>query len=361
MPQLPLSRSLGRRTKEVMLRTMRILSVFVCIVLLLGATTVHAATDSLGGGRARPVPEAGGPTPVRVGFFVLDLSRVDDVLQEFVIDFRLEARWHDSRIVTPEEAPARAGEVLPLEEVWHPSLTLVNQRRIWARFPEQVVIQSDGSLSYGQRYYGTFSAPLDLRDFPLDEQVVRIVVGSRRYDVDELEILAFERLMGALGQSTLPNWEVGAGRFSSTTIGIPSFGKQFAAAVYEIPLKRGSGYFVWKVVLPLCLIVAMSWAVFWIDPRELGSQLGLSASAVLTLVAFQWSLGQFLPRVSYMTTLDHFLIVSMIFVFLALGEAITSTRLALRGHSEVAFKLDRVCRITFPISFCAIVSVIFLL
>jgi hypothetical protein len=186
------------------------------------------------------------------------------------------------------------------------------------------------------------------------------VAGSKRYGVDELEILPFERLMGALGQSTLPNWDVGAGRFSSTTIGIPSFGKQFAAAVYAIPLKRGSGYFIWKVVLPLCLIVAMSWAVFWIDPRELGSQLGLSASAVLTLVAFQWSLGQFLPRVSYMTTLDHFLIVSMIFVFLALAEAITSTRLARGDHFQFALGLDRACRFLFPISFCAIVSFIFL-
>jgi hypothetical protein len=334
---------------------------FVCIALLLGATTVDAAMDSLGGGRTRPMPEDSGPTPVRVGFFILDLSRVDDVLQEFVIDFRLEARWYDPRIVTAREAPARAGEVLPLEEVWHPALTLVNQRRIWARYPEQVVIQSDGSLAYGQRYYGTFAAPLDLRDFPLDEQVARIVTGSKRYGVDKLEILPFGRLMGSMGQSTLPNWEVGEGRFTSTTIGIPSFGKQFAAAIYEIPLKRGSGYFVWKVVLPLCLIVAMSWAVFWIDPRELGSQLGLSASAVLTLVAFQWSLGQFLPRVSYMTTLDHFLIVSMIFVFLALGEAITSTRFALRGRSELASKLDRVCRIAFPVTFSVIVSFIFLL
>jgi len=33
------------------------------------------------------VPEDSGPTPVRIGFFILDLSRVDDVLQEFVIDF----------------------------------------------------------------------------------------------------------------------------------------------------------------------------------------------------------------------------------------------------------------------------------
>jgi len=343
-----------------MLQPMRLSCLLLCILLLLGAATVvHAATDSLGGGRARPAPEAG-PTPVKIGFFILDLSRVDDVLQEFVIDFRLEARWYDSRVVSVDEAPARAGEMLPLEEVWHPSLTIVNQRRIWPRFPEQVVIQSDGSLAYGQRYYGTFAAPLDLREFPLDEQVVRIVTGSKRYGVDELEILPFDPLMGSLGESTLPNWKVGEGRFESTTIGIPSFGTQFAAAIYAIPLKRGSGYYIWKVVLPLCLIVTMSWAVFWIDPRELGSQLGLSASAVLTLVAFQWSLGQFLPRVSYMTTLDHFLIVSMLFVFLALAEAITSTRLARGDHLEVAVRLDRTCRILFPVSFCAIVSFIFL-
>lgn len=29
------------------------------------------------------------------------------------------------------------------------------------------------------------------------------------------------------------------------------------------------GFCIWKVLVPLALIVMMSWAVFWIDPAEL--------------------------------------------------------------------------------------------
>ncbi len=326
-------------------------------LLVFGNAIAEAASDALAGGRERPPGE--GPTRVEVGFFVLDLSHIDDVMQEFRIDFRLEVRWRDPRVVTADEAPARAGETLSLDDVWHPSMVLVNQRRIWTRLPDQVVIQSDGSLSYGQRYYGTFAVPLDLRDFPMDQQAIRIVAGSNRYGADEVEIRPFERLMGSLGRFSVPNWSIDAGRFEATTIGIPSFGKRFAAAVYEIPVSRSSGYFLWKIVLPLCLIVAMSWAVFWIDPRELGPQLGLSTAAVLTLVAFQWSLGHFLPRVSYLTTLDRFLIAATLFVFLALAEAVTSTRLARTDRPERAAALDRICRVGFPLTFFAVVAVIF--
>ena len=39
-------------------------------------------------------------------------------------------------------------------------------------------------------------------------------------------------------------------------------------------------------VLPLTLIVFMSWAVFWIKPGLLPPQIGVSTSAILTLIAF---------------------------------------------------------------------------
>ena len=50
----------------------------------------------------------------------------------------------------------------------------------------------------------------------------------------------------------------------------------------------------------------MSWAVFWINPRYLPAQVGVSTSAVLTLIAFQFSLGYLLPKVSYLTRADRF-------------------------------------------------------
>jgi hypothetical protein len=266
-------------------------------------TDPGATVSGLAGGFPRPDAD-GPPTVVEMGFFVLDVSHIGDVDQEFVVDFRLEARWRDPRVVTAAEAPARAGEVLSLEEAWHPSLILLNQRRIWKRFPDQLVIQADGSMAYGQRFFGTFAAPLDLRRFPFDEQVLKLIAGSNRYGPEEVDIRPFDALMGSLGRFTVPNWMVGEGRFEATAIGIPSLGTRFAAATWTIPVQRGSPYFVWKVIVPLCLIVAT------------------------------------------------------LFVFLALAEAVVSTRLA-RSDVERARRLDRVCRWAVPLAFAG--SLVFVL
>ena len=41
----------------------------------------------------------------------------------------------------------------------------------------------------------------------------------------------------------------------------------------QYDLKRRSDFYIWKVVVPMLLVVLMSWSVFWIDPVNIGAQL----------------------------------------------------------------------------------------
>ncbi len=49
---------------------------------------------------------------------------------------------------------------------------------------------------------------------------------------------------------------------------------------------------------------------------------------MLTLIAYRFLLGGMLPRISYLTRLDYFLLGSTVLVFLALVEAACTSRLA---------------------------------
>ena len=86
--------------------------------------------------------------------------------------------------------------------------------------------------------------------------------------------------------------------------------------------QRRAEYFIVKVIIPLVLIVMMSWVVFWIDPKEAGSQIGVSMTAMLTLIAYRFAVGTSLPKVSYLTRLDYFILTATILVFASLIEAI---------------------------------------
>jgi hypothetical protein len=127
---------------------------------------------------------------------------------------------------------------------------------------------------------------------------------------------------------------------------------------FTINAKRNVEYYRWKVLLPLSIVVFLSWAVFMINPQQIGPQIGVSATSILTLVAFLIRLEGLLPPVSYLTHLDKFVYLSLLLVFLAYVEALATSRLAAHDATlPIAETLDKWSRLLFPIAYAIIVFV----
>jgi hypothetical protein len=116
---------------------------------------------------------------------------------------------------------------------------------------------------------------------------------------------------------------------------------QRSRADFGLIVHRELGHTLWKVLVPLILIVFMAWTVFWIDPTLLPPQVGIATSSVLTLIAFNLSLGYLLPRISYLTRADRFILGCSVLVFLALGETVLTSRLAKTDRYDAALRVDR--------------------
>jgi hypothetical protein len=105
----------------------------------------------------------------------------------------------------------------------------------------------------------------------------------------------------------------------------------------------------------------MSWCVFWINPAQYGPQIGLSATSMLTLIAFIFATTNMVPRLGYLTLLDRFIVFSTILVFLALIESLTTIYLVSKEKKELAMRVDLLSRFVFPIVFGTISFVAFFL
>jgi hypothetical protein len=309
----------------------------------------------------RPDPK-GVPTKVSVDMYVIDIQSVDNVKQQFTADFVLGVAWKDPRLI---ETPGDSALVLcrlGLNQVWHPKIQILNKRNVHKRWPETVEVYADGTVLYDQRFYGTFGAPFDLRSFPFDRQVLPISVVSIR-EVDEVEFAVVEA--DRAETFSIADWSIGQGKSGvgvlrvrdellrgGGQVHLPRFHYQFEA-------QRHTSYYVWKVIGPLTIIIFMSWAVFWIDPAQIAVQVGIATTAILTLIAFLFSLEARLPRISYLTSIDYFIFGSLTLVFLAFLQAILTCSLGLQGNLALARRIDVWSRWVFPISF--VLVVIFLL
>jgi surface polysaccharide O-acyltransferase-like enzyme len=124
-------------------------------------------------------------------------------------------------------------------------------------------------------------------------------------------------------------------------------------------MARSPIYYLVKVIIPLCLIVMMSWAPNWIDPEQIGANLGISATSFLTLVAYLFAITVLLPRVSYITRMDRFILLSMVVVFLSLVQTVTSAALVKRGKTGLVNRIDLGSRVAYPVFLLIILFISF--
>ena len=180
---------------------------------------------------------------------------------------------------------------------------------------------------------------------------IRVVLGRTR--AEDVTFVPDER-SGAAEEFSIADWTVTGGSVEYEPFRLPTAEQRYPQVTYRLEVRRNRAYYAQKVFLPLILIVCMSWAVFWIDPKLVPPQIGISTSAVLTLIAFLFSLAYTLPRLSYLTRADRFVMGATVLVFFAFGEALLSTGLAGRGREETALRIDRLSRLVFPTVFAAI-------
>jgi hypothetical protein len=291
----------------------------------------------------------GGPTKVEVEIFLIDVDDVDGASQSFEANVYYEQRWNDPRLAHEDIG----GRSRPLSDIWHPRIQLFNQQRVWKSFPEVAEIAPNGDVIYRQRVWGSFSQPLVLRDFPFDRQVFEIRLGAVGYTSEQVELVVDPE--SRISQRfSLPDWNVVSWKVESKAIQTVSGGKEFAGITPSFEATRRGGYFIGKVILPLVMIVAMSWVVFWIDPRESGTQVSVAVTSILTLIAYRFAVGAHLPNVEYMTRLDLFVLGSSILVFASLIQVVVTSSFAKSDRLLEAQKVDLWCRWLFPVVFILI-------
>ncbi|MCK4826780.1 hypothetical protein KA005_64190 [bacterium] len=306
--------------------------------LLLIPTIGHARIRE-----SRPDPDEVA-TKVGVGLYVINISKIDNIEQVFTIDFAVRMTWRDPRLV-------RKPGVYALSEVWHPDVVIINQHGVNKLLDDVVTVDSSGNVRYGQRLWGDLALKLAVRDFPFDTHTLPIKIVSVSYGPGEIEFVEDEYGVSRAEELSIAGWSVEEEiNFRTGGYYVAGRGNELADIDFVLKAKRHAGFYIWRVVIPLLLIIFMSWAVFFLDPRELESQITISVTSILTVIALQFTFVGILPKVSYLTRLDRFILGATILIFLALIESITTSALTLGGKHSLARRFDNWSRIVFPIT-----------
>ena len=340
-----------------------ILQAFITVLFLCPSFVFSASGDSpckIPGQflNERPDPE-GVPTRVKVGLYLVDITEINSKKQIFTVDLALFLNWKDPRLSGDASGISFAACKLKPDQVWTPGVMFRNAMDIKRTFSSFKVDQT-GTVTFMQRFYGEFSVPLDLKKFPFDTQILQIMVGNIDYGVGELVFEVDEARTG-MGESLTPDWEIHS---PTARVEIGKYrldGLKRSMFLYEAKAHRDPNFYIWKVFFPMMLIVFMSWAVFWIDPEPIAPRISLSLISMLNIIAYNFAISTFIPRISYLTLADKYILGCLVIVFFTLLVGISSSILSARGNKAQAKRIDKISRWAAPASFLLLTGFAFVM
>jgi hypothetical protein len=295
----------------------------------------------------KPADTLARPAVVSIGVAVTGLYNVNEKTGTWDADYYLYETW--------EPQPGFAPQTEVVNEV--------------ARQSEQFgsLVRRGDRCIRARRLRSTLSSPYDLRVFPFDRQRLVLQLSDSWFDTSLARYAPRPMLEGVddVVYTQLTQWEVD--RTLEYTLSKRAFEWEkdvweaeapvYDYATFALHVRRHTTFHVTKFFLPLLVIVMVSMSVFWVDPEDLASQVGIGVTCLLAAIAFQLTQATTLPEVAYLTLADLVYVASYFAIALALAESIYTNVQTRAGRKERALRVDRACRIAFPAAFVLMVAI----
>lgn len=355
---------------------MILLLTLMCGMLMLATNSIASAengppqTDLVEPFLLAP-PNDDGPVVVQARFDLYNINEINDETETFEFTGVLTLKWKDPRqafdpavVGTDEKVFQGDYQFNEVSTGWYPQLVLVNESGLYQKDDGVVLrIKPDGTSILIETLNAAAKTEFNMRRFPFDEHRLEAVFEILGFDRDEILLhVASDAANSIASEIRIPQWSITGVRKSVRDRPIPYARSRgvSSAFVVSVDVQRKPFYLIRLVIMPLVMIVLLSFAVFWMDKSSLGDRLSISFIGILTGVAYQIVLSDQLPSISYFTLIHGFLNLSFLVMCATVIINLVVGALDQQGKTNVADRIDLRCRWIFPLTYFGLILAMFL-
>lgn len=303
---------------------------------------------------------------IRVVF--LKIGEIDTTKECFTADVHVEAKWREPNYDKKTDLDPKS---LHWDSVWLPRLyadnalgepkEAINRTVLFNRELEAFVCER-------RRIKGTFVETMELYQFPFDIQDISISLTSE-LPANEVELEVDRSEESSINKGSFADEQ--EWRLYSTV----HTEKEECCKFYESGSKdlhsvlsfrctaaRRVGFYAWNICFVMFVICAMTFTTFAVDYKLTQNRLQLTFILLLTTVTFKFVVNQALPRISYLTYLDKYVIASMVMlIVICIWHALVYAAIGASGiPPETVFWTDKWVLISLAIAY-VLINIIFII
>lgn len=290
---------------------------------------------------------------------ILDVSEKNQLLS---VETTLRLYWKDSRIRPISrflDSEDSVGTYLTLNpsraaSFWMPDVFIDQAKAIrdptYYTKPASLRVYNDSTIRYSSRINYDVACNMDFHRFPVDEQYCQIKFESFGFTNKQIQLKWMDQ-----SQSNV-NYNISLAQFSFKVLFMDAYSTDYYDIAYpglilKLHLTRQIGYHIVQTYIPSSVFVVLAWMSLFIPPESVPGRVGMGMTTLLTLTAMFSSVRNNVPKVSYVSFLDIWMLICMMFVFSCIMEFIVTTILIRSGKKGQGETFELFCKICLPILF----------
>lgn len=299
------------------------------------------------------------PTRVKLGVYLIGLTEISppqEAFPTFRAELFLDVKWHDPRLAFDVTRAGVKKEVFQdadvekrLHLMWRPDLEIENEQGHRTIESRELAIHQDGTVEYTERSSALMHAEVDLRNFPFDTQVFTVELESFEWDETAVVFEPYTERIGYNAEHHTLEWKIQEVSHEISSSKEVRADHPFSKFSFRIHAERDPGYYIWKIVVPLLLIIVLTWSTFWMKGESSDIRMERNYISLLTVVAFHQIVSSNLPKISYLTFLDGIVFVAFSVVGATVVHMIVTQRAQFAGDVGKIERMDRRARWLFPV------------
>jgi len=301
---------------------------------------------------------------LKVVITVRNIIAINEIRQEITIEASLKLFWKDKRIkiresVTEFDGEDEHGNYIQMDstfskDIWIPDIFIdqstATRVSSFHTIPSSIRVYDNSMVRFNRRINFDVACPMDFANYPVDDQTCEIKFESFSYKTSKLN-MTWDDMVSNKYPRDLKLTQF-RHHFHSInhdpSKNVYGKGNDYAFVTLILHLERMLEYHITFSCIPSILLVFLGYLCLFIHAEAVPGRVALGMLTFLSLTTMNGSIRASLPKVSYMTFLDIWMVTCIIFVFCTNLVSVCEMVMMKSDKCIAGKKLNRASKIIIP-------------
>jgi hypothetical protein len=302
------------------------------------------------------------PIPVQIGFKLQQIVDIDPSKEIMNAVGTVKMEWTDPALAfNPDDCQCWrkvytesdfSKFLADVQGRW-PDFTLFNQQgNRWTQ-NRIVAVESNGKVTYLERFTTNFQLNFDFSKYPFDTQDFYIYF-DQLYSEDNYVYIPTEGFSEIDPEHGEDEFKL-SGFDTQISSEISSRQVPTSRFTFHFSAPRHLSYYIFRIFIPVLLIISVSYVTFFL--KDYTRRIEVATGNLLLFIAFSFSIAEDYPRMGYLTFLDAIMAITFIINTLVVVYSVYLKWLETHDQRERSEQIDRYMDWVYPIAYLVAIGV----